>query len=233
MSRREIEGSYARLKGLRDSTITARAYLSRDFGEDYNLILTQLRNAAEDEFTGFDLSKNCYFNEDSNESTYNKLSLNSKIRQLISYLEMMHQASSRIVEIGSVYNLIRDAELKSRCSDLLSASGHFDRVINQATQVLEKRIRQKIPELVNDVGVVLIGKAINGELSKTRIRFPDNSSEQDGFANIFRGLIGAFRDPSHHRFLENVTREQALQICAFIDNMLAALESAEIVKEKL
>jgi hypothetical protein len=132
------------------------------------------------------------------------------------------------VEVGSIYNLIKDDELKSRCSDLLSASDHFDRVINQATQVLEERIRQIVPEHESMTGLPLVMKAMNAEISKSKIVFSDVSGEQEGFVAIYKGLIGAFRNQSHHRFLANVSREQALQICAFIDNMLAVLGSAKI-----
>jgi len=41
--------------------------------------------------------------------------------------------------------VIKDAELKSRCSDLLSAPGAYDRVIREATTILENRIRNKCP----------------------------------------------------------------------------------------
>jgi len=219
------------LVGLRNSTITGENYLSRDFGTDYELVLKNLRENVDDDFVGFDFTDGCYFDNKYDSMTYNRLSVVSKINQLISYLEMVHRASSRIVEVGSVYNLIVDAELKSRCSDLLSASEHFDRVINQATQVLEERIRSKIPEYGADSGLVLVGKAINNNPEKTRLRFSDQGAEQEGFAAIFRGLVGAFRNPSHHRFLTEVSREQALQICAFIDNMLGALEKAEVVNQ--
>jgi Protein of unknown function (Hypoth_ymh) len=231
MSRRILEGSYARLVALKDSSMfVLQESLPRDFANDYSSILSALQGLQIDDFSGFELTSSTF--RDTQETQYQvwKTIFLSKVRQIISYLEMVHRASNRVVEIGSTYNLIRDEALRSRCSDLLSASGHFDRVINQATQVLEERIRTKIPEFASDIGTVLVGKAMNGELAKTRIRFSDNPSEQDGYVSIFRGLIGAFRNPSHHRFLENVTREQALQICAFIDNMLAALETAEISK---
>lgn len=161
----------------------------------------------------------------------NKPPLNSKVKQLISYLENVHNASNRIVEIGSVYNLIKDQELKSRCSDLLSALDHFDRVINQATQVLEERLRSKLPDLSELHGSVLVAKAMHKNPKESRIRFLDVPNEQEGYAALFRGVVGAFRNTSHHRFMVHVTREQALQICAFIDNLLAALDAAEIATE--
>jgi Protein of unknown function (Hypoth_ymh) len=234
MAARYIEGAYARLKGLRDAAASSTEYgLHKSFGTDYTTILQGLRKNSKDAFEGFDLDRDSVWEFDSTEYHFNSLSLRSKIHQLIQYLELVHLASTRIAEIGSVYNSIKDEELKSRCSDLLSAPGHFDRVINQATQVLEERIRAKVPEFQSDVGLALVGKAINGEPSKSRIVFSDNAAEQDGYAAIFRGLIGAFRNPTHHRFIENVTREQALQICAFIDNMLAALQLAQSKSDQI
>jgi Protein of unknown function (Hypoth_ymh) len=227
VAKRYIEGAYARLQGLSTSTILADAYIQLSFGEDYNVILQNLRSSTDDTFDGFDLPTDCFANY-SNAKEVVKDVLRSKILQLLKYLELVHMATDRIVQVGSVFNLISDQELKSRCSDLLSASDHFDRVINQATQVLEERIRTKLPDLMSDFGENLVGKAINPEPAKARIKFSDSPSEQSGYAALFRGLVGAFRNPTHHRFLEHMTREQALQICAFIDNMLVALEMATI-----
>lgn len=62
---------------------------------------------------------------------------------------------------------IKDQILNRRCSDLLNAPGSFDRVINQATQVLEDRLRTKlpfeklcelIPEAKNQIGEKLAHK---------------------------------------------------------------------------
>jgi hypothetical protein len=228
MTRRIIEGSYARLCGLRDTAISAEHSLPVAFGDDYSSILAKLRDGVDDDFDSFDLGNEIFYSRDSAAHKYSAIDIKSKLNQLIQYLEMVHRASKRIIEIGSVYNLIRDLELKSRCSDLLSALDHFDRVINQATQVLEDRVRKKVPSLGEMTGMALVSKAINPEPSKAMIVFSDKPSEQEGYANLFKGLMGTFRNTSHHKFLETVTREQALQICAFIDNMLAALESAQI-----
>ncbi len=228
MSRNIIEGSYARLCGIRDSIPVHLEYIPLSFLSDYRHILRELRSIGSDEFGGFDLARDSIRDHENDLYRGNRVVLILKINQLIQYLEMVHRASNRTVEIGSVYNLIRDPELKSRCADLLSAIDHFDRVINQATQVLEDRVRKKMPSLENMTGTPLVGKAINPEPGKSLIVFSDNASEQEGYANLFKGLMGAFRNPSHHKFLDTVTREQALQICAFIDNMLAALESAQI-----
>ncbi len=235
MTRRTIESNYARLIGLREAVASEqKAYnLSTDFADDYNTILKNLRDKCDDNFSGFDLPQHVWNNHDDQMYQVNKPPLRSKIFQLISYLENVHSASNRIVEIGSVYNLIKDEELKSRCSDLLSAKDHFDRVINQATQVLEERLRVKLPSLNKYTGVPLVGKAMNKEPENSLIIFSSEKSEQGGYVALFHGIVGAFRNTSHHRFMADVSREQALQICAFIDTLLTALEKAEIVKEEI
>jgi len=45
----------------------------------------------------------------------------------------------------AIEHLIEDQQLRSRCQDILMASANFDRPINQATLVLEDRIRKPSP----------------------------------------------------------------------------------------
>ena len=74
----------------------------------------------------------------------------------------------------------------------------------------------------------LVNTIVKSKLSETLLKFSDTPDEQEGYANILRGIVGAFRNTSHHGFMENITREQALQVCAFIDNLLTAIELAEV-----
>lgn len=197
---------------------------------DYLSILEDLRKNVDDEFKGFDLPTNSFELDRPDHFRGVRQPLASKLVQLINYLEAVHQASNRVIEVGSAYNLISDETLKSRCSDLLSAAEHFDRVINQATQVLEDRIRARVPSLSSEIGIGLVNKAVKSDPNASPLKFSETPSEQEGYAAILRGLVGAFRNPSHHRFLTEVSREQALQICAFIDNMLSAINKAEVAE---
>ena len=147
MASRNVEGAYARLKGLADSTMGQEYSIEKSFADDFVTILKTLRDNVDDPFSLFDLPSDCFILRPSSPVVRNVL--RSRISQLLHYLENVHLASNRVLEIGSVYNLIKDQELKSRCSDLLSAPNHFDRVINQATQVLEERLRTKLPDLQN------------------------------------------------------------------------------------
>jgi hypothetical protein len=38
----------------------------------------------------------------------------------------------------------------------------------------------------------------------------------------------AFRNPTHHKITDKYRREDALKVCAFIDNILSVLEGAKL-----
>lgn len=150
----------------------------------------------------------------------------NKLNQLVSYLEYTQHVGAEIITIGSIYNSIRDETLKQRCADLLSAPANFDRVINQATLVLEDRIRTKSGSTSGSVGVALVNEVVKGEPSL--LKFSDDKSEQDGYASILRGVVGAYRNPTHHHVLDHITREDALKVCAFIDGLLKIVDGAVV-----
>jgi hypothetical protein len=134
---------------------------------------------------------------------------------------------------GDLVNAIEDPELKSRCLDLLSATDAFDRAAREATVILEHRIREKFLATGQRSdkplsGIALINVAINSDVAKSQIKLSDNPSEHEGLAAICRGLMLSFRNPSHHNLLKNYSREEALKVCAFIDNILILLSREDI-----
>lgn len=131
--------------------------------------------------------------------------------------------------------IIRDEELKNRCSDLLSAPGAYDRVIREATTVLEDRIRNKpshetlsrlIPNSADQSGEHLVNKLFN----------PDNpilviSSEKDKRVAFYKVLVGIFsylRNPYHHHIDSTTEWSWAWSSVGFIDNLLDAIDNCTI-----
>lgn len=132
---------------------------------------------------------------------------------------------------AAVEYLIEDQELLERCEDMLMASKNFDRAINQATQVLEDRIRKKAQPEKKLVGEPLVSFAFNPEMSKTVLRIASgDSDDQRGYAQILRGLVPAFRNKTHHHIINNFSREEALRVCGFIDVLLRAVDGSQKVK---
>lgn len=127
--------------------------------------------------------------------------------------------------------LIEDMELRSRCQDILMASANFDRPINQATLVLEDRIRKKTQPAAKLVGENLVGYAFNEEIAKTVLRVASNDADdQRGFTQILRGVVAAFRNKTHHHVVNNFSREEAMRVCGFIDVLLRIVDNSIKIK---
>ena len=97
--------------------------------------------------------------------TFHSSVLNYQIYPIIKYLENMHINSSdyQINKVGYLYRSIEDKTLKDRCGDILLGETAFDRAVNQATQILEDRIKKKrrekpawaVPTVVNAAPMVV------------------------------------------------------------------------------
>ena len=127
--------------------------------------------------------------------------------------------------------LIQDEELLGRCADLLLARKHFDRPINQATLVLEDRIRKKAQLTNKLVGENLVNNAFNEELKKTVLQVSSaDPDDQRGFTQILRGMVPTFRHKTHHHVTTNFSRYDAMRVCCFIDVLLRVVDNSQKVR---
>lgn len=225
MDRVKLQKLYGRLKGLKD-IVSTDGYIIIDLIDDYNSTVCEAQKILNEDLESFKVKKYRIHNTDP--KTTNSYYLKDKLIQFISFLEYGFKLSEEVVEIGSIYNSIKDEELKSRCSDILSAPSNFDRVINQATQVLENRIRTKSGLDRSFVGIKLINKALNSDSSKSVLVASENNDEHEGFCHICRGIMLAFRNPTHHYLSDSFLREDALKFTVFIDNLLKIVNGCKI-----
>ncbi|MEX1205677.1 MAG: TIGR02391 family protein [Dongiaceae bacterium] len=230
MDRSRLRGAYGRLVGLRASIPSPRPFGPAILGRDFDAIVITVCEATETDLRDFQLPGEAYGRFSSGEIHCNNDIVRSRVHQLISYLELVHHVGQQVVEIGSIYNSIQDAELKERCSDLLSAPGNFDRVINQATQVLEDRIRTKAEADRSLTGTQLVNAVMKTDVNATVLKLSDNADEHEGICHVCRGVMLAFRNPTHHTITDQFSREDALKVCAFIDNLLRLVDRAEVRK---
>src|SRR6266481_1274169 len=99
--------------------------------------------------------------------------------------------------------LIHDSELRGRVMDLLRAKGKFDRVIREATTVLDHRI--KFLSGLKGQPLFVITRAISPDLNKTVLEISNDPSQQEGFFNIYKGIFLAFRNATHHELTDKFT----------------------------
>lgn len=226
----KIRESLSLLEGLKAAIDECRYYAcSITIANDYNRIVSEVCLIIGKDANAF-LIPSSHMNEE--RKTCNVEAAKSKVNQMINLLKTIEGCGTdeKMVTADNLLKSIKDKELQSRCIDLLSAKDNFDRVINQATLVLEDRIRVKSEIVERLEGVKLVNKVLNTDLSKTVLKVSDNPDEQQGFCDMCRGIMLSFRNPTHHHLTDKFTREDALKQCAFIDLLLGMVDSAEKVR---
>jgi uncharacterized protein (TIGR02391 family) len=139
-------------------------------------------------------------------------------------------ARPREILRAAIEYLLSDPELRERCEDLLLASANYDRAVNQATLILEDRIRNKSQPSAQMVGENLVNCVLNADCTKTILQVSTNQDEQRGFTFIIRGIVPAFRNLTHHHITRTFTREEALRVCGFIDVVLRVVDGAKKIR---
>ncbi|SDM19349.1 TIGR02391 family protein [Catalinimonas alkaloidigena] len=119
-----------------------------------------------------------------------------------------------------------DAELKSRCLPILGTGAAnekaWDNAVRNAGVVLEERLRE-IGGISDStlVGRDLVNKVF-GQHGTLANKIP-HSSEQVGHRDLYAGIVGVFRNPSAHRFID-FSPEEGGAILVFMNLLLKKLE---------
>ena len=131
--------------------------------------------------------------------------------------------------------IIGDTELRSRCADLLSSPGRYDRVIREATTVLEDRIRSKcprerlailIPNEADRTGENLVNQVFN--VDHPVLIVSQEKGKRLAFHRILLGVFAYLRNPYHHTIDANTEWSWAWSTVGFIDRLLADIEGCSI-----
>ena len=126
---------------------------------------------------------------------------------------------------------ILDPQLRERCLDLFysfaeTAQPHrYDTVLAEATRILEDRIRRLTGAGPTLEGAKLISHAFGG--GNPALVLSNDAAEQEAAHLLFRGLFGFIRNPFHHRLIDEVPQERAMQVLTLVDYLLFLAESAQ------
>jgi hypothetical protein len=142
------------------------------------------------------------------------------------------QRKEQSLNAKTVNFLLQDVELRARCRDLILARSHHDRVLREATTVLEDRVK-KMSGVTNLTSVPLIGKALNPEPTRAVIVVSDEKEEQSGIFYICNGVMQAFRNKTHHNLSDAFTQADALKFCGFVDTILSVVGKGQVHSERI
>jgi len=221
---------YGSLIGMREALALTSQLFYKILGDDYSTTVQDLAVLLAQDLSRFQLPEGIY-DKYGYESLLQakKGFLEGKVIPLISFLEYGYHLNEEVVEVGTLYGSLEDEELRGRCADILSARNNFDRVVNQATMVLEDRVRRKARDSSGLTGTQLVNTYVKAKPEESKIVFSSDPDEQDGFSNVLRGMMLAFRNPTHHSPSDTWTREDALKVCTFVDYLLKRLNEAKTV----
>lgn len=133
---------------------------------------------------------------------------------------------------AAIDSLLQDEQLRERCRDLLLPKKHFDRVLREATTVLDSRLKTK-SGITNMNPVNLIGKVLNPDPQKAVLVVSQEKEEQEGWHAICKGVMLVFRNPAHHSLSDKFSREDALKFCGLIDTILGAIDRGDFHPERV
>jgi len=118
---------------------------------------------------------------------------------------------------------LTDAELATRCSHLLGRPQQLDTAVREACVILEDRLRKAIGADTSVYGVKLAAAALNPP--NAPLQLSDDEAEQQALHHLYRGVLGFFGNPTHHRLIE-FSMKEATQIVIMIDLMLDLIRRA-------
>ena len=224
-----IEKIYYLLLGIKETLYESDYSVPSKVIKQYNEMIRKLSLLADESLWEYKIEEKPDFDD----GTYYNVPFKYQLNQVISYIENMHINTSdyQINKVGYLYNSIVDKELHERCGDILLGETAFDRAINQATQILEDRIKKKSGlEKTTLIGNSLISRAIHTKLDQTVLKFSDEADIQEGYSFLFKGLISIYRNPTHHSLNFKCDREYALKFCAYIDELLLEVNKSDKIK---
>lgn len=136
-------------------------------------------------------------------------------------VEEIKTQSSRLELPTSVF----DDELLERCAHHFEQE-NFETAIQNALKTLEVKIRREGGFSQDEYGDTLATEAFRpgqGSLS-----FGETDAEQEGVMFLYRSAFKTFYNPTKHRFLDDLDKQQAYHVLCFVNMLITLLEENPI-----
>lgn len=119
-------------------------------------------------------------------------------------------------------------EIVSNC-EFLFEHGRYDEAIFGAMKSVEERIRLLTSSAPTDIGVHLVSKSM--QVSAPLLRFSSIQAEQEAIHFLFRGAIGAFKNPLSHRSLRINDPAKTFECLALASMLMRMLDDVSVDSE--
>ena len=132
--------------------------------------------------------------------------------------------------------VIRDDMLRDRCSDLLAAPENYDRVLREATTILEDRMRGAVeherlivllPSAADQSGDRLVNTLFNP--TNPVLSISDDRARRVAFRNMLAATIGYLRNTSHHAIDDQTAWSWAWSVVGLVDQLLADIAGCAVM----
>lgn len=121
--------------------------------------------------------------------------------------------------------LMYDEELNQTVREIRNTEKTNDRAIDDAVTVLEDRLRTLAELPKSDFGVRLANKALRKDDGK--LILSEEANEQESFHFLYRGMLGALKNPTSHSRFRNIPDIRAIQVVQFVDYLVGLLQEAK------
>jgi hypothetical protein len=107
-----------------------KPFIVREQVQNYHKVLGSITKETDLDYCLYSLDSST-FNYYQDHGMIPSALLAAKVEPLLAASEMKYGLSDKIVQLGSIFQAIKDDELRNRCADILTAVSHFDRVITK------------------------------------------------------------------------------------------------------
>jgi uncharacterized protein (TIGR02391 family) len=104
----------------------------------------------------------------------------------------------------------------------LFAAGEYDYAVFAAFKAVEEELRRRIHADPSELGVNLVSKAMSPKAPL--LHFSNIPSEQEAVHSLFRGAVGAFKNPLSHRSVNYSDPARVLESLAFASLLMRLLD---------